>query len=213
MKRFEPGGKLKNYGVTVGKFSLVLLLPVGLFFYRNFDYSSHLELCLFNLSLLGISAISSIAIIFRNLIRVSRLARGADWFWIVFPSLILFLSFLFRNEILVLKETIFFRMHRSDFSDLAVFAENTPPEKDIEDTYIEIPKHHKEWSGESHISVFKDPKNSLRLVALFSRPNTLFTYLPDHKHQPQNTLYFQYGYGVNCFYELADHWFVCSISR
>jgi hypothetical protein len=102
-------------------------------------------------------------------------------------------------------------MHRENFSELVELARSAPPEKDIEDTYIEIPERDKEWTGQSYISVFKSPENSLRLVAVLSRPDTLFVYLPGQKHQPKNALYFQYGYRAICSYELAEYWFVCSI--
>lgn len=191
----------------------VSLLPIALFFRRDFDYSLHpAALYLFYMVLAGTFVITLI-IIFHSMSKARRFGRKRDLCWVIFPSLLVFSCVLFGNKISVLKEIVIFRTHQEDFSELITLADSAPPEKDIEDTYIEIPKQDQEWTGQSHISVFKNLENSLRLVALLSRPDTYFTYLPDHKHLPGDFLYFQYGYSVDCFYELAEYWYICSISR
>jgi hypothetical protein len=192
------------------KLLLILLLPITLFFHRNLDYANHLGY--YSIYLWYIVLIIFILIIlFGNLTKARKSVTRGNLFWIGLSSFVLVLCILLGKEIIYLREIATFQMHRENFSELVELARNAPPEKDIEDTNIEIPKRDQEWTGQSSISVFRSPENSLRLVALSSRPDTLFVYLPDQKHQPKNTLYFQYGYGVNCFYKLADYWFVCSI--
>jgi hypothetical protein len=213
MKALRLNNTFMNWRRELIKVIAVSLSPIILFFRRNFDYYLHpAALCLFYIVLVGAFLVTLI-IIFQSMFKVRQFGRKRDLYWVIFPSLLLFLCVFFGHQISVLKEIVLFRIHREHFSELVTLADSAPPEKGIEDTYIEIPKQHREWTGQSHITVFKNPENSLRLVALLSRPDTLFTYLPNHKRLPDNFLHFQYGYGVDCFYELAKYWYICSISR
>jgi hypothetical protein len=210
MKAVKPNDIFMKWRDEIIKFIAVSLLPITLFFRRDFDYYLHpAALYLFYMVLSGVSVITLMTI-FHSIFKVRQFGRKRDLYWIIFPSLLLFSCVLFGHKISVLREIVIFRIHREDFSELVMLADSAPPEKGIEDTYIEIPKQHQEWTGQRYISVFKDAENSLRLVALLSRPDTYFTYLPNHKQLPEDVLNFQYGYRVDCFYELAEYWYICS---
>lgn len=207
------GSTIKNLGPGVVRFLLIILLPLSLFFHHDFDYYVDFRLCLIPILFYGISIPSTTIIFLNNLSKSFRRPTRQTIFWSSFAGLTLLLSLLFYQEILVLKEIVTFRMHQEDFRDLVEWAAHTPQETDITDTYVEIPEQHKKWSGQQYITIFKNNDSSLRLVAVISRPDRLITYLPNHQHRPETTVYFQYGYGANCSYELAEYWFVCSIWR
>jgi hypothetical protein len=197
LKRDEASIKWRT---EIVKFIAVALLPITLFFRRDFDfYLRPAAFCLFYVVLSGIFIIALI-IIFHSLFKLCRFGRKRDLCWVIFPSLLLFFCVFLGNEISVLKEIALFRIHQDDFSELVTLAESSPPQHRIEDTYIEIPEQHQAWAGQRYIFVLKDPTNSLLLAALVSRPDTYFTYLPDYQHLP----------GVDCFYELAEYWYLCS---
>lgn len=207
------GDKFSNYRIELFKFAVILFLPCIIFFRRDFDYYLHPEGYLIYGILYGLFVLITIILFLIGFSKARYFKRKKDFVWTAFSGAILVSSILFGKEISVLKEVWTFRVHRDDFSKLITIAENLPTETGIEDTRVEIPGNHEEWSGQNHITVIQGSSNSLQLVALISRPSTYFVYLPDHRHIPDETLYFRYGYGANCFYELAEYWHLCSISR
>ncbi|MCQ3932041.1 MAG: hypothetical protein DPW16_16445 [Chloroflexi bacterium] len=207
------GDKFSNYRIELFKFAVILLLPCVIFFRRDFDYYLHPERYLIYGILYSLLVLITIILFLMGFSKARRFMRKKDFVWTAFSGAVLVSSILFGTEISVLKEVWTFRVHQDDFSKLVTIAENLPPETEIEDTHVEIPDNYKGWSGQNHITVFRGSSNSLQLVALISRPSTYFTYLPDHRHIPDETLHFRYGYGVNCYYELTEYWYLCSISR
>jgi len=205
--------RVKRFGTEAVKLFLLLLLPLVLIEYRNIDYYLHPGLYCLTWGLGGISVITSIIMLLKGVGRIHQHQSKTAVFWTVSSTFILVMGILLRNELLFLKESLTFQLHREDFHELTLLTEGMPPERTIVDTYIDLPEQHRNWSRETSISVLRNPQNSPRLVALYSRPDTYYTYLPDQSQLPKSTLYFQYGYGINCFYKLADHWFVCEIWR
>jgi hypothetical protein len=212
--KLKVSNRLKWPGPTIMvKLFLLFLLPLVLIEYRDFDYYLHPGLYCLTWSLACVSLISSILILLRGVRGIRQHQSTTAVFWTVFSSFLLVISILFRNELLFLKENSTFQRHREDFKELTSLSEGLPLERNIIDIYIELPEPRMSWSGEASVFVLRDPQNSPRLVALRSRPDTYYTYLPNQSQLPKSSLYFQYGYGINCFYKLADHWFVCEIWR
>jgi hypothetical protein len=203
--------KRSGLEVATTKLFLLFLLPLVLIEYRDFDYYLHPGLYCLTWSLICVSLIGTLVIILRGVRSIRQHQSTTGVFWTVFSSFLLVISIVSRNELLFLKESWTFQRHRGDFQELTLLSEGLPPEKNIMDTDIELPEGDMTWSGETSVFVLRDPQNAPRLVALRSRPSTYYTYLPNQRQLPKSSLYFQYGYGINCFYKLADHWFVCEI--
>ena len=210
--KLKVSNRYKRSGLEVAaKLLLLFLLPLVLVEYRDFDYYLHPGLYCLTWSLICVSLIGILVIILRGVRRIRQHQSTTGVFWTVFSSFLLVISIVFRNELLFLKERWTFQQHRGDFRELTLLSEGLPPERSIMDTYIELPEADRSWSGETSIFVLRDPQNTPRLVALYSRPDTYYTYLPNQSWLPKSSLYFQYGHGINCFYKLGNHWFVCEI--
>jgi hypothetical protein len=127
MKTLELNDTFMKWRGEIIKFIAVSLLPIALFFRRDFDYSLHpAALYLFYMVLAGISVII-LTIIFHSLFKVRRSGRKRDLCWVVFPGLLLFSCALLGSKISVLKEVVIFRTHQKDFSELVTLADSAPP--------------------------------------------------------------------------------------
>jgi hypothetical protein len=206
VKRFE------QIGSWIIKVISLVFLPVALFFYYDIDFYWKCELCLLYGCMIAFSVLALIVVLFNSFFKFKREHKAQHVAWTISTSLVLLSSFALRTEIMSLKEIIFFHRHREDFTALVDFAFG--PES-VHDQWgdIFLPEVHKEWTGSDRLFAPRGgPEETIQLIALYSRPDTYYTYLPNHRDLPKNYFYVSLGYGVGCRYRLADHWFVCRIA-
>jgi hypothetical protein len=106
------------------------------------------------------------------------------------------ISILFRNDLLVLQESILFKTHREEFDSLVVLADNCQEYC----LFIDLPKNTAQELGEDYIYVVKEDDKSTRLIAFRSKRSDLLL------------VYFSETYPIpveGCLEQLDSHWYIC----
>lgn len=190
--------------VTVG---VVILLLASLVFLRDFDYPlRHLDYGIF--LALGFTTLYLI-------VSDIRLAlKQFQWpllLRIAFAATFLVIAFLFRMELTVLREKMFFNRHQDDLTQLLNQLDSMSCEYDCH--YLRVSTQDQEWLGAEIIYNLLDSEGKSQMVAIPMRPNTYLIYMPNTDKLFTETMYLPLRYAVECFYQIQDSWFLCDMWR
>ncbi len=173
------------------RFTMISLVPIGLFFYRDFDYSRHVEMyCVFAFIFI-VAIFSALITVIQGIANVLKSDRKHA-ISIFVPIIILITSIMFRTELLILKEIVKFKIYNEDFSRVVNVASTCSGYCDIPDDIT--------WADSRQMVIYKTLPNQLQYVLIPSRSNTNIVFFSDEEYVKE---WF-------CFYQLDTHWYVCN---